>query len=53
MNIRNASVTPSGLMLLVDDLEAKRFVYDFKPGEYELKKYLPSVPSPPTPTHGY
>ena len=38
MRVNNARIHPEGLLLQVDDLEAKRFVYDFKPGDYELKK---------------
>ena len=38
MRIDNVRIHPDGLLMKVDELEAKRFVYDFKPGDYELKK---------------
>lgn len=38
MKIDGARFTESGLLLETTDPAARRFVYDFKPGEYEIAK---------------
>lgn len=38
MQISNAVLTPDGLSLTVPRDEARRFVYQFKPGEYEVRR---------------
>ena len=38
MKISNAELTPDGLKLTVPLGDARRFVYSFKPGEYEITK---------------
>lgn len=38
MKISNVTLTPDGLALTVPRDEARRFVYYFKPGEYEVKR---------------
>lgn len=38
MKISNAEITPDGISLAIPRDDARRFVYGFKPGEYEIKK---------------
>lgn len=38
MKISNAELTPDGISLAIPRDDARRFVYGFKPGEYEIKK---------------
>lgn len=38
MQISKAELTPDGLSLTMPRDEARRFVYGFKPGEYEMRK---------------
>lgn len=38
MKIDGAKLTPEGVLLLTQDYAAKRFVYGFKAGEYEITK---------------
>lgn len=38
MKISNAEITPDGVSLAIPRDDARRFVYGFKPGEYEIKK---------------
>lgn len=38
MKISNVEITPDGVSLAIPRDDARRFVYGFKPGEYEIKK---------------
>ena len=38
MKIDGAKLTEDGVLLITSDFTARRFVYDFKPGEYEITK---------------
>ncbi len=38
MRIDGVKLTPEGVLLITSDYAAKRFVYGFKPGEYEIAK---------------
>ena len=38
MKIDGAQITPDGLLLLTTDPAARRLVWDFKPGDYEIAK---------------
>ena len=40
MKISNAELTPDGLKLTVPLGDARRFVYSFKAGEYEITKVV-------------
>ena len=38
MRVDGAQMLIDGLLLITTDNAARRFVYDFKPGEYEISK---------------